>query len=205
MILLPIGQEDNAVRRTPWVTIALVAANVVAFLVIGLSSPDAEQEAETRLSEMLAYLEERPYLSFPPHLARRLGPALVDAIETSRSATGLDGSRIDRAAAQAEQEQLNLLCEEAARALDALPSARYGFSPAAPSPLKALSGLFVHAGWMHLLGNMLFLVVCGPFLEDVYGRVVFPGLYLVSGVVATAAYAAVFSSSGVPLVGAFAK
>jgi hypothetical protein len=43
--------------------------------------------------------------------------------------------------------------------------------------------MFVHGGWAHLLGNMLFLLAFGPFLEDVYGRPLFALLYLGSGVV----------------------
>jgi len=30
--------------------------------------------------------------------------------------------------------------------------------------------MFIHTGWMHLLGNMLFFYLSGPFLEDAYGR-----------------------------------
>jgi membrane associated rhomboid family serine protease len=68
--------------------------------------------------------------------------------------------------------------------------------------LNALTCLFVHAGLFHLLGNMLFFFVTGPFLEDLYGRPIFAIFYLVSGIVATMTHALMFSESGIPLVGA---
>jgi hypothetical protein len=62
--------------------------------------------------------------------------------------------------------------------------------------------MFVHAGWLHLLGNMLFLFLSAPFIEDVFGRPVFTGLYLLSGAAALAAHAAKDPHSLIPLVGA---
>ena len=37
--------------------------------------------------------------------------------------------------------------------------------------------MFVHGGWFHILGNMLFLFLSGPFIEDRYGRPIFAALY----------------------------
>lgn len=47
---------------------------------------------------------------------------------------------------------------------------------------------FLHAGWMHLLGNMLFLWVFGPAVEDRFRRIGFLGFYLVGGIVAACAH-----------------
>jgi hypothetical protein len=60
----------------------------------------------------------------------------------------------------------------------------------------------MHAGWMHLLGNMLFFFLSGPFIEDVYGRVIFPLFYLASGVVAALTHAGAHPGSVAALVGA---
>jgi len=62
--------------------------------------------------------------------------------------------------------------------------------------------MFVHGGWIHLLGNMLFLWVTGPFVEDVFGRGVFAVLYFLSGFAALATHVAKFPHSEVPLIGA---
>jgi membrane associated rhomboid family serine protease len=46
---------------------------------------------------------------------------------------------------------------------------------------------FMHADFMHIFGNMLFFYLTGPFLENVYGRPLFLGFYLLSGLAAAAA------------------
>jgi membrane associated rhomboid family serine protease len=54
-------------------------------------------------------------------------------------------------------------------------------------PPTLLSSLFMHAGWAHLLGNMLFLWIFGNNVEDSLGRVRFILFYLLGGIAATAA------------------
>ncbi len=46
----------------------------------------------------------------------------------------------------------------------------------------AVTAAFVHADFWHLAGNMIFLLATGPFLEDAYGRVLFPVIYLGSAI-----------------------
>jgi hypothetical protein len=62
--------------------------------------------------------------------------------------------------------------------------------------------MFLHGGWLHLLGNMLFFYISGPFVEDAFGRPLFAGLYLVSGVVSSVVHVAAFPTSEAPLIGA---
>lgn len=62
--------------------------------------------------------------------------------------------------------------------------------------------MFLHAGLMHLAGNMLFLWVFGDNLEDQMGHRGFALFYLLSGLAAAIAQIAADPSSGVPMVGA---
>ncbi|BFV59732.1 rhomboid family intramembrane serine protease [Kitasatospora sp. CMC57] len=55
--------------------------------------------------------------------------------------------------------------------------------------LSVLTSLFVHAGWLHLLGNMLFLFVFGPGVEQRFGRLRFLLGYLTTGYLATYGWA----------------
>ncbi len=64
------------------------------------------------------------------------------------------------------------------------------------------TSMFMHAGWMHLLGNMLFLWIFGDNVEDRFGRLKFLGFYLACGIVATLAQVAVSSESNIPNLGA---
>ena len=68
--------------------------------------------------------------------------------------------------------------------------------------LSAFTSVFLHGGWLHLAGNMLFLLVFGNNVEDRFGHARFLAFYLLAG--AAAAYGdAVFSpGSTTPLVGA---
>ncbi len=68
--------------------------------------------------------------------------------------------------------------------------------------LSVLTALFVHGGWPHLLGNMLFLAVFGAGVEQRMGRWRFALFYLAAGYLATFGYALGHARSGQTLVGA---
>ena len=74
--------------------------------------------------------------------------------------------------------------------------------PAKNPFLSVLTAMFIHAGWLHLLGNMLFLFVFGNNVEDRLGRRHFMLFYLGSGYLATYAFAFLNPGSDSPLVGA---
>ena len=68
--------------------------------------------------------------------------------------------------------------------------------------LTVLTSMFLHGGWMHLIGNMWFLWVFGNNIEDSMGHGRFVVFYLLCGVLAAAAHIASNPSSAVPTVGA---
>lgn len=68
--------------------------------------------------------------------------------------------------------------------------------------LSVLAAMFLHGGWAHLLGNMLYLLVFGDNVEDRLGRLPFLAFYLVCGAVATVLFAAANPNSTTTLVGA---
>jgi membrane associated rhomboid family serine protease len=68
--------------------------------------------------------------------------------------------------------------------------------------LPFLTSMFLHAGWMHVLGNMWFLYIFGDNVEDYLGHSKFLIFYLIAGVLAMAAQVAVNPHSNVPSVGA---
>lgn len=79
---------------------------------------------------------------------------------------------------------------------------RYGFRPGSPSIHTLFSSLFLHGGWMHLVGNMLFLWIFGDNVESRLGSVRYLLVYFVAGVAATLFFALFVPTSQVPLVGA---
>jgi membrane associated rhomboid family serine protease len=128
MLLVPIGDDNSARRRFPFVTIALIAANAVAF-----------------------YLE--------------------------------------------------LMGGEAFILRWAFVPARFAEDPTGEAA-TLLTAMFMHGGWMHLAGNMLYLWVFGDNVEDRFGRFRFLLFYLVAGFVATFSQYAIDPASAIPNVGA---
>lgn len=78
----------------------------------------------------------------------------------------------------------------------------WGLVPSQPSVLTAVSSMFLHGGWMHLAGNMLFLYVYGDNMEDQMGHIGFLMFYLLGGFAAAAAQYLADPSSTIPMVGA---
>jgi membrane associated rhomboid family serine protease len=68
--------------------------------------------------------------------------------------------------------------------------------------MTLITSQFLHAGWAHILGNMLFLWVFGDNIEDVLGHFGFLMFYLVSGVIAGLAQSFVSGPISTPSIGA---
>ncbi len=73
-----------------------------------------------------------------------------------------------------------------------------------PSPiyLTLLTAMFMHGGWLHILGNMLYLWIFGDNIEDNFGHGKFLIFYLICGLVASFAQIMVDPSSPIPSLGA---
>jgi membrane associated rhomboid family serine protease len=89
----------------------------------------------------------------------------------------------------------------------------FGFTPGIlagdvpnPGPLPAwlapLTDMFIHLGWDHLLGNMLFLMIFGDNVEDALGHLRYLGFYVACSFASDLAYFASSMHSTVPAVGA---
>lgn len=74
--------------------------------------------------------------------------------------------------------------------------------PSLGSWLTPLTSMFLHGGWMHLLGNVWFLHVFGDNIEDALGRGRYVVFYLLAGFAAVAAQVAIDPGSKVPMIGA---
>lgn len=79
--------------------------------------------------------------------------------------------------------------------------ARFLESPGA-NVVTLFTSMFMHGGWMHLIGNMLYLWIFGDNIESHFGHIWFIGFYLISGVAATFSQLMISMNSDVPLLGA---
>ena len=78
----------------------------------------------------------------------------------------------------------------------------YGVVPAHLRLQSLLTSMFLHGGWSHIIGNMLFLWAFGKSLEDAMGHSKFLGFYLSCGVLSALVHIAINFYSRVPTVGA---
>ncbi len=68
--------------------------------------------------------------------------------------------------------------------------------------ITVLTAMFIHGGWLHIIGNMIFFWAFGPEIEDTMGRARFMVFYLSGGLVATLAQVLISPHSSIPNLGA---
>ncbi|MBI2571475.1 MAG: rhomboid family intramembrane serine protease [Candidatus Schekmanbacteria bacterium] len=199
MILIPIGLDNASVRRMPWVTIALMSLNVLAFVVLAAMRSGVERGLLSQQREIVAYWQRHPEVELPDDVARYL-PRGAFANAPSRSAAAPSAG-----SAQGTAGDERVLAEMIRNYRDKLsrhPFQHLGFVPARPSPMAIITSMFVHGGLLHLLGNLLFFYITAPFLEDAYGRAAFAVLYGTAGIGGLLLHWLAYADSEIPLVGA---
>lgn len=78
----------------------------------------------------------------------------------------------------------------------------YGLVPAHLRLATFVTSMFLHGGWAHIIGNMVFLYAFGKSLEDAMGHSKFLAFYLIGGIIAGMVQVAFNIGSPVPMVGA---
>jgi membrane associated rhomboid family serine protease len=164
--------DVNPTRRTPLVTYLLIAINVVVFLWSPVAHHIVGDSPQAQACKQVAFFDK--YAAEPKEvLSNHQDPA---------AATG----RVGRDPAS---ERLGCVTQQP--------------PPFHKSPfLSVLTAMFLHGGWLHLLGNMLFLYVFGNNVEDRLGRLKFLLFYVFCGYAATYGFSIFQPSSTEPLVGA---
>ena len=173
---LPLGPEDRVVRRLPWVTFTIVGLCVAVFQLQLIVEPGPEwhREYDRAWNEVVTYAVEHPYLRVPPEFAGVVGRELA----RRRAGTDATAKRPDWVRWGREQAELEERSKRLRALLQQRPELRWGNVPARSTWFTQVRSAFVHGGWMHLVGNMVFLLAFGPYVEDVFGRVLFAILYL---------------------------
>lgn len=78
----------------------------------------------------------------------------------------------------------------------------YALVPDQLRPAAFVTSMFLHGGWLHIIGNMWFLWVFGAHIEDAIGSGKYLLFYLLSGIASAAVQFAVSAGSNVPVIGA---
>lgn len=199
-MLLPWSHESTELRRRPWITLTLIAICVV--VLVGSQSDPAVQQFERTLGQAHDYWQSHPYLEPGELLAAHFGDDGADARQEFRADIQAGRVPIPVSAVEAEQLDLDALTAQAEAILERHVWYRFGLVPTAIRWQGVLGHMFLHAGWAHLLGNLLFLFLTGPFIEDRWGRSVFLIFYLGAGATAGMVFAFQSPEMTSPLVGA---
>lgn len=210
-MIIPISHEDLRGRRWPYVTIAIVALNVLIFLFTHSSVESSQEQYVHKAQEAFEYYVAHPYLQPKPPLDRMLARLekagrkdrlTVEAMKAlNESAIQAQGGPTEEAKAE-HQAELDALCAAALEAEKNSPLKSYAYVPADNNGVGLITSQFLHGGWMHLIFNMWFFWLAGCNIEDRWGRVIFPLFYLSAGAVAALAHKAAAPQSIVPLIGA---
>jgi len=202
-MIIPIGHEHETVRRIPWVSIVVIAFNTLVFLFAGLPGTRHEELLRLKAVEVLDYWQEHPFLELPDAFVTDVLPA--GQREQLRVATEAF-KNLHPAAAEGDHElerrKLDILVQSYFATKGDSPFMTWGLVPAHPTLAAILKSMFMHAGWLHFLGNMFLFYLAGLIVEDAFGRPLFAALYGFSGIVAALTHVAAFPDSTIPLVGA---
>jgi membrane associated rhomboid family serine protease len=212
-MIIPYGHEHTTVRRLPWVTFTIMGLCVLVFIGTQFTiDRHGEDEAIEGLGRIFEYLVEHPYLELDPRFFDLLHEQNVSdqeieefqSILAAMRQMGGDPPESPRRLAD-EKEELERLIDEFMGALAQMrdhPFYRWGLVPADIKLHTLVTYQFVHGGFWHLFGNLFFLFLAGPFIEDVWGRPLFAAFYLLAGVVAALMYAVHYPYVDGPLIGA---
>ncbi len=182
-MLIPIGIRENVIRRHAVVSYAIIVLNVVVFFAL-LPGRKADQKAlYTSVEDTVVFLSKHPYVDLPRDLSAILSDAFVNRYRQVRAAYVEANGMPPRFTVEAASEELARRVSAITSVRHRMAAWRYGLRR--DGPLRGyVTYTFLHAGYWHLFGNMLVFFLVGPFLEDVFGRLLFTALYVSSGVVA---------------------
>ena len=201
--VVPLGVEGGEVRF-PVVGLAILVTCAVIFGATWLAEPDPLGTAPEQTEPVFEYWSKRPYLELPEAFTRRfVGTPGRAAMERVRSHWSKESQPPDARLVIEEQNELDVMATEAVAAAPEPLFRRLALNPSRGWAQPGwVTHLFVHAGWMHLIGNMLFLYAVSLLLEDAWGRGRFLAFYLVGGLVSGAAEFLMNRGSTMVLVGA---
>lgn len=199
--LFPLGVGEARVR-IPIVAAAIALLCLLAFVPTWVLTKDPLNRERT--VEALQYWSEHPWLELDrDFVSTTLGHKAVAEIDAAVKAhrDELEHARPGGPIEVGQQVRLDRLI---AVALDReTPLRRFSLVPARGSAQPGwFTAMFLHFGWLHLLGNLFFLWLCAPLLEDAWGRRLFAVIYVASGVVACVAHFLIDPGSSTSMAGA---
>jgi hypothetical protein len=191
-MFIPLRHENNEGRRWPIISLAPIVINLAVFLGTHWQMEDQSSKNSDVPAHLLLLAAMHPDLSMPPDVQEfvtsfqeKHPETWKEAVSETRDIADAWDARIrlveDKGALQREMDSL---VEQFSRMRNDSILGQYAFVPAHPRPITYVTANFLHAGWLHLIGNMWFLWLAGAILEDTWGRVIYPIFYFAAGAAA---------------------
>lgn len=200
--IIPVGHESSTVRRQPWISYIIIVLNALIFLFFTHSALD-KRETREYLRDILNYAVEHPYTELDPEIEAIVPGEVLDQFEKARVELREIVPEPYRDDLDLEQAHLDELSDKFLAVYRKDSYRQWGYIPSRKGQIHTLlTNVFFHSGFMHLLGNMFIFFLCGPFIEDRWGRAIFTSFYLVSGIVSSLAHGLLTDTPDIPLVGA---
>lgn len=208
---IPIGNEKSTVRRLPWITFAIMAANVVIFYVTFPVVADQQEELMKLGTRIEQFMKQHEQLLADPKVRKDLSEIGV----ISRFESDAIAEQLKSAPEIEAQYQEWLRTVEAERLRDELKDKLAAFKDAAAETVwykyglapngnwkvhQLITAAFLHGGSIHLFGNLIFFFAVAFSLEDLWGRGAFVTFYLLGA--AASCIPGIVSPAAVPSIGA---
>ncbi|MEK6287355.1 MAG: rhomboid family intramembrane serine protease [Acidobacteriota bacterium] len=208
---IPIGNENSTVRRLPWITFSIMALNVIVFYVtlpVVAGQLDEMTKIGTRMEQFIKQHEE---LLADPDVRKKLAEVGViskfeaDALEEQLKHAPEIAAQYKEWLATLEAQRLRDELDQKLIAFKDLAKEslwyKYGLAPNGDwKPHQLITAAFLHGGSLHLFGNLIFFFAVAFSLEDLWGRGVFLGFYLLGA--AASCIPGLVNPAAVPSIGA---
>ena len=210
-MLIPLRHENMEGRRWPVVTFALIALNVLIFLGTHWKIEEQEPERVEVRMHVLVLAAMHPELNMSDDVEKFVNEVKKQAPEAAwtqlssrkrKPEDAWDAQIREKEDPHELQSEMDTLSQRFAEVQKNSILENYAFVPAHPKPVSYLTSMFLHTGWLHLIGNMWFLWLAGFILEDRWGRIIYPIFYVLAGFVASLFHAMFYPSSIAAALGA---
>src|SRR5215216_3875367 len=188
-MFLPIGNENSTVRRVPWVTFSIMAINVVLYYAtLPVLAGDLKEilKAGTELDKFMEQHQElladegvRQKMVDMGLIPKRQAEAIKDQMKRDPDTASQYSSWLRSADAGELRQELDKRLTAYKNATESSLYYRYGLAPNGNwQPHQLITAAFLHGGAEHLFLNLICFFAIAFTLEDLWGRGVFLGFYL---------------------------